>query len=831
VPAGVANDPGSVGDCAGQSHPYSRLAARLAGQSGVVQWLGHKLPEGAACAQPAGVTGQRIVGGVMARVYVSSTFADMKRERRAVLKWLQLARHQAIDSYLPNSDTVRDSCLDDVATCDLYVLVVGHRYGFVPADDNPGGLSITQLEFRRAGERGIPRVALLRTSIPNVSQSDVQNPARAALVFAFRDEVALAVRAAEFSDLQGLIEGLSTGVQSELDKLAKRSAVQVAAGQVLRLDPRPVYLAGRDELLKELHARLFANAHDKPQVVALCGMGGAGKTSAALEYAHRHLAEMGVAWQFPAEDPAVLAARFGELAARLAGRDMGDARDPVALVHGMLAVYSAEWLLVFDNVPDWASVQEFLPPAGRGRVVVTSRYRRWPAGEALDVPVLDHEVATEFLVTRTGDPDSQAAAELAEKLDGLPLALEQAAAYIQATGTTLAGYVSVFRDRREDLLARGEETGRRADVAAILGLALSGLRDEAPAAAGLLRLLAWLAPEPVPLALLLADRQVAGELAPEVAAAIGPLLGDPVAVEDAVAALRRYSLVIPAGDGTVLVHGLVQAVTQLSAEVVGQWKQAAALLVEAAIPDDPQQPDAWPDFAALLPHAQVALAMDSIGMSRIASYLGYSGSYVAAHDLYQRVLQARVGGLGPEHPETLTTRANLAWWTGEAGDAAAARDQFAKLLPVRERVSGPEHPDTLADRTNLAYCTGYAGDAAAARDQFAKLLLVQKRVFGSEHPDTLNTRANLARWTGDAGDAAGARDQYAELLPVRARVLGSEHPDTLKARANLARWTGDAGDAAGARDQYAELLEVRMRLLGPEHPDTLITRANLARWT
>src|SRR4029077_16370210 len=127
-------------------------------------------------------------GGELARVYVSSTIADLTEERRAVLDWLRLARHQAVDSYLPDSDTVRDSCLDDVAACDLYVLILGHRYGFQPPEDNPDGLSITQLEFRRAGECGIPRVALLRTSIPDVRLSDLQDPARAPLVLAVREE-------------------------------------------------------------------------------------------------------------------------------------------------------------------------------------------------------------------------------------------------------------------------------------------------------------------------------------------------------------------------------------------------------------------------------------------------------------------------------------------------------------------------------------------------------------------------------------------------------------------------------------------------------------------
>jgi len=302
----------------------------------------------------------------MARVYVSSTVADLAEERRAVLDWLRLARHQAVDSYLPDSDTVRESCLEDVAACDLYVLISGHRYGFQPADDNPEGLSITHLEFRRAGECGIPRVALLRTSVPDVRTSDLQDPARAPLVLGFRDEVASRVRPAEFSDLKGLIQGLSTGIQGALAKLDKRDqgqAGQEAAGLALRLAPRSVFLAGREELLAELDARLTGDDGAGPRVVALCGLGGAGKTSVAIEYAHRHLAEVGVCWQFPAEDPAVLAAEFGVLAAELGAREVADPRDPVASVHAVLARAGAGWLVVFDNVPDRASVAPFVPPA------------------------------------------------------------------------------------------------------------------------------------------------------------------------------------------------------------------------------------------------------------------------------------------------------------------------------------------------------------------------------------------------------------------------------------------------------------------------------------
>ncbi|HEV3295083.1 MAG TPA: tetratricopeptide repeat protein, partial [Streptosporangiaceae bacterium] len=492
------------------------------------------------------------------------------------------------------------------------------------------------------------------------------------------------------------------------------------ARQPVRLAPRPVFLAGREGLLAELDDRLAAKpGASGPRLVALCGLGGAGKTSVALEYAHRHLAEVGVAWQFPAEDPAVLAASFGELAAQLGARELLDTADPVASVHGVLAVYPAEWLLVFDNAPDRASVAPLVPPTGRGRVLITSRNQIWPLVQALDVPVLDPQVAAEFLVNRTGDPDRRAALELAGELGELPLALEQAAAYIQATGDNVASYLASFRQRRTDMLDRGEPTGYSGTVATTWALAFQHLQQGTSGAVGLLRLLANCAPEAIPLYLLLQSRPgLADKLGPEVAPVLVPLLEDELAAKDAIAALRRHSLISPPADGAVSVHRLVQAITvaQMPAELAAAWRQAAAAAIEAALPADQRSPATWPAYASLLPHAQAAFTDDSSSMWRIASYLGNSGNYPAAKDLQQRVLDAQVRTSGLEHPDTLTARSNLARWTGQAGDAAGARDQFAALLPVDERVLGPEHLETLTARGNLASWTGETGDAAGARD-------------------------------------------------------------------------------------------------------------------
>src|SRR5262249_52909366 len=151
------------------------------------------------------------------------------------------------------------------------------------------------------------------------------------------------------------------------------------------------------------------------------------------------------------------------------------------------------------------------------------------------------------------------------------------------------------------------------------------------------RLLAFYAPEAIPLGLLLQSRpELTEQLPAEVAPVLAPLLGDELMVKDAVAALRRYSLVRPAGDGAVSVHRLVQAVTadQMPGRQRDTWREAAAMLIEAALPDGTRQPQAWPVYAVLLPHARSVLNLTSRGMRRIARYLGFSGSYSAARDLF-----------------------------------------------------------------------------------------------------------------------------------------------------------------------------------------------------
>ncbi|HWB35323.1 MAG TPA: FxSxx-COOH system tetratricopeptide repeat protein, partial [Rugosimonospora sp.] len=602
--------------------------------------------------------------------------------------------------------------------------------------------------------------------------------------------------------------------------------------------PRPPVLAGRAPLLARIAGALDPAPVGVPATVVLAGLAGSGRTSVAVEYAHRAAGRYPVVWQFHGADPTGLRAQYAELARLLDPDDLLDRGDPVARVHAALADLPG-WLLILDDLPDPAGAREWLPPKGSGQVLVTTADGGWPG--ALEVGPLDLPDAVRLLLdaaAATGS-DVDSATAIATELGRLPLALAQAAGYVAATGRDLAGYLALLRTDRPGVLARGGTT----PVTATWRLALADLSATSPGSVWLLRLLAHLGPDRIPLRLLLdperplptALSEAAGAtydgLLPPLARALSTLHDSPLALDDAVAGLRRYSLVGPPG-GTVSVHPLVQAVTrdQLGPDERQVWQQVAAGLVNAAIPAEVSLPASWPACAALLPHAG-ALGALSGGRWRLAEYLQHSGDHAGARQAWTERVAAYTAAKGADDPTTLAARANLANTIGDTGDAVAARDAYAALLPSWQRRYGPDAPQTLTLLGHLARWTGHAGDPGAALRLYHQVAAARERILGPQHPDTLTARDNCARLTGETGDPLAARDQYAHLVRLRQAVSGPDHPYTLVALGNLAFWTGKAGDAAGARDRYAELLPRQRAVLGPEHPSTLTTWDNLANWS
>jgi tetratricopeptide (TPR) repeat protein len=623
------------------------------------------------------------------------------------------------------------------------------------------------------------------------------------------------------------------GLRPVVDELSAAITAPGAArtAPAVSLPPRPPVLAGRDSLLADLHSRLAGGDWGWPRVIVLTGLAGVGKTSIATEYAHRNR-PAGVAWQFHAENPIALADEFAELSRRLSSLGQAaDAEDRVSLVHEALASSDEPWLLIFDNAPDADSLQTFLPATGRGVVLITSQSALWGQAETIEVPGLADESAISFLLERTRQTDRLAAAELAHEATGLPLALEQMGGYISATGVSLDRYLDMYQGARPKMLARGKPVGYPKTVVTAFSLAFAHIEREAPRAAGLMRLLACLAPDPVPIELLLRPLE-GSRFSTRWIKFLRLLPTDPVSIPDAVAELRKFSLVRPAGSDAVVAHRLVIAVALGQLGILrSAYMRLARRLVAAAVPADVGLPRNWPTLGVLLPHAQLVLRDDAAQLRRLAAYLAASGSYRASRDLLEKAAMGPVRRGRAGSADMLVARLGLATQIGHAGNAAQARDMLTELLPACERILGSEHPETLACRSNLAAFTGQAGKPVQARDLYSELVQVYQRVLGPDDPRTVQTRGQLAVYVGEAGDPARARDMFAELHQEQERTLGPEHPTTMKTLGHLAFWTGHAGDRERARDLFAELRQMQERVLGPEHPSTLATLSNLALLT
>ena len=213
--------------------------------------------------------------------------------------------------------------------------------------------------------------------------------------------------------------------------------------------------------------------------------------------------------------------------------------------------------------------------------------------------------------------------------------------------------------------------------------------------------------------------------------------------------------------------------------------------------------------------------------NNLAGAYYFAGRFGEAIELLGRVLAERERVLGPDHPDTLTTRNNLAFAYHSAGRFDEAIELYERVLAEQERVLGPDHPDTLTVRNNLAFAYHSAGRFGEAIELFERVLADQERVLGPDHPGTLTTRNSLAGAYEDVGRFGEAIELFERVLADQERVLGPDHPDTLNARDNLALAYDAVGRLAEAINVWEELLPDCRRLLGPEHPLTKLVQKNL----
>src|SRR5581483_4645607 len=315
------------------------------------------------------------------------------------------------------------------------------------------------------------------------------------------------------------------------------------------------HFVGRDALLGDIRETL--TSAQAAALTAIHGLGGVGKTQLATEYAYKHAADYELVWRVRAEERATLAGDFAALATKLDLPEK-DARETPVIVEAVRRELDrrAGWLLVFDNARSAEDLRDYLPGGRTGHVLITSRDPNWGGlARKLEVTTLAPADAAKFLLERTGQSDGTAAGGLAKEFGYLPLALEQAGAYVEAAGETLAGYLELFRTRRQELWPDEKPPAGYPDTVATTWLiSFEEARQQSAIAADLMHLCAFLAPDDIPLQVL---RDGAEHLPDARAAGIT----DKLALNKAIVALRRYSLIEKKGD-SLSVHRLVQAVTR-----------------------------------------------------------------------------------------------------------------------------------------------------------------------------------------------------------------------------------------------------------------------------
>jgi tetratricopeptide (TPR) repeat protein/transcriptional regulator with XRE-family HTH domain len=593
-------------------------------------------------------------------------------------------------------------------------------------------------------------------------------------------------------------------------------------------DPIP-HFVGREAELEELHRKLVARRR-----VAVHGLGGIGKTQLVVQYLHSRRTEYpdGVFW-LRAEQETSLVGDLASLAwrLRLPERETRQQERQVEAVLGWLRAHE-RWLLVLDDVAatSMEAVRRWLSPGLPGHLLVTSRT---PMGSArVGLEPLSADVAMGFLLDRAGETDAASALAVAAALGHLPLALEQAAAYLEVSGRDLAGYAGLLGTRLPRLMREGKPEDYPRPVASTWLISFECVAGELPAAAALLRLCAFLAPDDIPVSALRAD---AGHMPNPLRSA----LADEVELDRTIGVLARYSLARRQGDG-LRIHRLVQAVIR---DALGPdqrvWLGAAVRLLHAVMPEEPQlHPALWPLCARLVVHVQVADELGGAGteeseamgalMNRIGAYLRSRGDFDRAKRAYERALSIRESVLGADHPVAADSLSDLAGLLRERGELAAARPLHERALAIRERTLGPDHVETSNSLNNLGFLLRDQGDLRGARSLLERALAIRERALGPDHHGTATILNNLALVLIDQYEPVPARPLLERALAIRERTLGPDHNLTAECLGNLGYLLTLQGELAAARPLLERSVAALRRILGPDHPHTARVQQRLA---
>jgi Mrp family chromosome partitioning ATPase len=586
--------------------------------------------------------------------------------------------------------------------------------------------------------------------------------------------------------------------------------------------------SGRGAVLEEVRDRLLAEPAGSRLV--LTGLPGVGKTQVALEYVYRFAASYEVIWWVSVTEAARLRIGLAGLAKELKLRAGESVDEQVAAVREALRRGAPErrWLLVLDNADEPADVAGLLP-TGPGHLLITSRNPQWSqVAPHLDVNVFHREESVELLRRRVGDIPAAAAATLAARLGDLPLAVEQAGGWLASTGMAVEDYLKLFDRSMAHAMEDNAPAEYTQPITSTVRLAYDELARRNPAAARLLELFAFLAPEAIPYRLI-SNKSLAGLLSE-----FDPRMHDPMLHATLNREIGRYGLArVDAGRagglGGIVVHRLTQDIvrSQLSDEQQRQRRAEAQAILAAADRGSPDDPLHWPAFEALRPHLAPsgALAAEAPEVRQLVidmvRYLWQRGDYPSSEELARAALKEWLPTFGADDPLTLRLNYQLGVALRAHGLEHEAyelnRDSHERLL----RTLGEAHPYTLSAATSLGADLRGRGDYHEARELDERTVKGMRAVLDDDDTITLNAVNNLAVSLRLVGEFGRAAELDRQTLERRRRVLGLDHPDVMTIADNHGTGLRELGDLAASRNTLEATYETSRRVLGADHWRTL----------